>query len=224
MAELRMPHQTWTNAGPVVHTVSDEEIAVLEERTQATMGEPGALALFGFATGTWMAGVVAAGWLQVTAFALLAPVLILFAGLAQFIGGLFAFRKGNTFAGTAFCSYGTNNAILGSIFWLQGAHAFPLHGTGGLIVAYELLSFGLISAILTVAALSLNATFVAILGALTGGFVLVGIHNLTGGFDAVGYIGGYLLIASAALAYYAGAALVVNSTWKRTLLPLFGRA
>lgn len=224
MAELRMPHQTWTKAGPVVHTMPDEEIEVLEQKAQATVGDPGAMALFGFATGTWMAGVIAAGWLQAAAFALLAPVLILFAGLAQFIGGLFAFRKGNTFAGTAFCSYGTNNVILGTIFWLQHGNQFPLLGNGSLVVGYELLSFGLISAILTLAALSLNGTFVSILGTLTAGFVLVGIHNLTGGFAAVGYVGGYLLIVSAALAYYAGAALVVNSTWKRTLLPLFGRA
>ena len=40
----------------------------------------------------------------------------------------------------------------------------------------------------------------------------------------IGHIGGYFLILSALLAFYAGSALVINAVYGRTVLPLFGKA
>lgn len=59
-------HQFWTTGGPVVSRLPDPEIEALEGRASATMGEPATLALFGFATGTWMAATVFGGFISPT--------------------------------------------------------------------------------------------------------------------------------------------------------------
>jgi uncharacterized protein len=224
MSEIPARRQTWTTAGPVEHSVPATDIAAYEERAVATMADPAPFSLYGFATGTWIAGAIAAGWLAPTAFALTAPVLIVFAGLAQFIGGLFALRRTSTFGATAFCSYGANNVIVGTIFALQGSGHFPMHGAGATILAFEFFSFTFISLALALGSLRLNPFFFLTLLALVPGFGLVGVHLVTGGLDVIGYIGGWFLMASAALAYITGTVLMVNSAWKRTVVPLFGSA
>lgn len=220
--------QAWTKAGPVEPAIPREEIEALEARSAALIGEPGAMALFGFATGTWIVGTVVSGIFAPTAYAATAPVLIVFAGLAQFIGGLFAFRRSNTFAGTAFCSYGANNVVVGFIILLQAIKLLPMQGDAQVMLGYELLSFGFISIVMSLAAMRLNGVFTMVLLPLAAGFVLAGIPDVSGAMAGplkeLGYIGGYLLIASAGIAYYAASALVLNSTYKRTILPLFGKA
>lgn len=224
------PKQHWARSGAVPPVIPEEEVLTAEARSAATIGDPAALCLFGFATGTWIVGAVTAGIFKPTAFIDTAPVLIVFAGLAQFIGGLFAWRRSNTFAGTAFCAYGANNIVIGFIFVLQALKIMPMQGDGAVMLGFELLSFGFISLVMTIGAMRLNAAFVAVLVTLTAGFVLSGIPLVSGTastpgpLQSIGYIGGYLLIASAGLAYYTGAALVLNSVSKRVILPLLGEA
>jgi uncharacterized protein len=220
--------QAWTKAGPIEPAIPPEEVEALESRTGALIGEPGAMALFGFATGTWIVGTVVSGIFAPTAYAATAPVLIVFAGLAQFIAGLFAFRRSNTFGGTAFCCYGANNTVIGFIILLQAIKLLPMTGDAQVMLGYELLSFGFISCVLSLAAMRLNGAFTMVLLPLAAGFILAAIPDVSGAtagpLKQIGYIGGYLLIASAGIAYYAGSALVLNSTYKTTILPLFGKA
>ena len=61
------------------------------------------------------------------------------------------------------------------------------------------------------------------------GYVLAGIPDLTdsignGRLGSVGNIGGWFLVASAFFAYYTGMAVVVNSSWQRTIFPIGGEA
>lgn len=72
-------------------------------------------------------------------------------------------------------------------------------------------------------ALKLNAVFTALLAALVPGFALSGL-GLLGEPQVIGHIGGYFLLLSALLAFYAASALVMNAVHGRTLLPLLGRA
>jgi succinate-acetate transporter protein len=215
--------ETWTRAGPVLTTLPDEAVGELQERAEVTMGEPGAFSLFGFAVGTLLIAIPLSGFVPLTTGtnAALAPVLV-FAGIAQFIGGLVALRKDNTFAGTAFCVYGANNTLIATFFLLQGAGVFPLNADTKLILGIELFSFAYISLILAFAASAINWEFVAILLALVPGFGLVAVNNV-GGSTTIGNVGGYFLILSAGLAFYGASALVINSTFERPLLPLLAR-
>lgn len=220
-------HESWTKGGGVVSHLDDNEISRLEERAAVTVADSSTLGLWGFATGTWMAGTVIAGLLPASAFTATIPVLMIFAGLTQFIAGLYAFRRANVLAATAFCSFGAFNVATAAFFAMQAGNVIGTAGPPIIMQGFLLESFGLISFALMIAALRTNAALVLTLGALTIGYVLAGIPNLADsvgqpGWLAIQAIGGWALIVSAALAFYTGMALVVNSTWHRTLLPLGG--
>ncbi|HUZ33203.1 MAG TPA: hypothetical protein VMV19_14050 [Xanthobacteraceae bacterium] len=62
---------------------------------------------------------------------------------------------------------------------------------------------------------------------LAAGYVLAGIPQMydtvgTGTLGRIGNIGGWFLVASAFFAYYTGMAVVVNSSWQRTIFPIGG--
>jgi succinate-acetate transporter protein len=223
-------HLEWTKAGPVESGLRPEEIETLEERSMATMAEPATLGLWGFATGTWITGTVIAGIFPTTALAAAAPVLIVFAGIGQFIAGLYAYRRTNALAGTAFTCFGSFNVTSGFVFLLQAIGLLPMTGPALNLEGFLLLSFGFIAIGLTLAALRTNMALVGVLGSLAVGYILSGIAAVTGAFGhpgamgEVGHVGGYALIFSAGVAYYTGLALVLNSTWTRLVLPIWGNA
>lgn len=220
-------HAMWTKAGPIMSRRTESDIALLEEQAMATIGDPAPLGLWAFATGTWMAGVVMGGLYPQSTLPGLAPVLLIFAGLVQFIAGLFAYRRANSLAATAFCCFGSFNVTAAVIFGLWTANLVPAGGYTPVLLGFLLESFAFIALALCLAALRTNAAMVLVLLTLGIGYALAGIPNLvnaagTAGWDVIGYIGGWFLFASAILAYYAGTALVVNSTWKRPVLPIGG--
>ena len=73
---------------------------------------------------------------------------------------------------------------------------------------------------MTIAAARVNGAVLAVFEFLTLTFVAltIGIWSQT---SAITKLGGWLGLITAALAWYASCAGVVNSTWKRTLLPVF---
>lgn len=219
-----IPRERWTKAGPVVSGMPAERVAELQERSEVSVGEPGGFSLFGFAVGTLIIAIPLSGFvpLQTGVLAALAPVLV-FAGLAQFIGGLIALRKGNTFAGTAFCAYGANNTLIATYYLFQSAGLFPAAAGPKLLLGIELFCFAYISLVLAIAALPVNLEYVGILLALVPGFALTAVPNVGGPVEA-GNVGGYFLILSAGLAFYGASALVINSAFQRRVLPLLSRA
>jgi succinate-acetate transporter protein len=222
-------HESWTRSGPVVSHLDEQEIEHLEERSAATIADPATLGLWGFATGTWMVGTVIAGWFPQAAFTATVPVLLVFAGLVQFIAGLYSFRRSNMLAATAFCAFGAFNVTSAFMFGLQAAHGLPAGDYAAVQQGFLLESFGFIALALMVAALRMNMAIVGVLGLLAIGYALSGIPDLANaigqpGWSLVSTIGGCFLIASALVAYYTGAAMVVNSTWQRSVLPLGGKA
>lgn len=215
----RLTHEIWTKAGPIESSIPETEIRTIEERHQASLGEPGALALFGFAVGTTVVAFVISGIVPNTASIAAVPVLLVFAGIGQFIGGLFALAKGNTFAATAFGSYGANNVLVAMFLWMMQGGLIADTAPNRLMLAVSLLCFGYISLVLTIAAMRLNPTYTAIVGALIPGYTLAAFPWF-GGSAAVGHWGGYFLFLAAALAFYAGSALVINSTHEQPVLSL----
>ncbi len=226
-------HQSWTPSGPVASRLPDAEIETLEGRAAATISEPGTLALFGFATGTWMAGVVFGGFVGSTAEPALGVVMLLFAGIAQFIGGLYAFRRANALSASTFCCLGSYNAVVGLTLLFMASGLVPqttAQGAGVFdVLAWFNFSFGFISFALMAASLRRNLAMAVVLGLLGAGYTLIGVALL--GFappatlgGGVAFAGAILLWISSFFAYYLGTALVVNSTWRRPVLPIFGEA
>jgi hypothetical protein len=217
--------QQWTKAGPVAGPLPAADLQRLQETQEATVAEPAPLGLFGFATGTFAIGYVLSGFTSAPAAAQAstAAVLLVFAGITQLLAGMWAFRKGNTFAATAFGSYGANNTVVAAFFLMSATGVFPKTSSTNVVLSIELFCFAYISLLLAAAAVKLNPVFVSILAALVPGFALSGL-GLIGEPKVIGHIGGYFLILSALLAFYGASALVMNAVYGRTVLPLFGRA
>lgn len=230
MAEIAnlMRQELWTRSGPVLSRLPGDEIETLEERASATVADPAPLGLWGFATGTWIVGTVLAGAFPASSLTATIPVLLIFAGLAQFIAGLFAFRRANVLAATAFCSFGSFNVLTALFFALQARGVLPATGGPLVLQGFVLLSFGFIALALMVAALPTNAGMVITLGLLAVGYTLTGIAAIYGtaptSHFVVGDIGGWFLVGSAFFACLTGMALVVNSCWGRTVMPIGGAA
>lgn len=219
-------HASWTKAGPVVSHMPDGTIESLEERATATIAESSPLGLWGFATGTWIAATVVGGWLPLADMVAVAPIALVFAGIGQFIAGLYAYRRLNALTANAFCCFGAFNAAIGLLVLLQAGHIVPVGQGTNLVIGFLFESFGFIAVALTLGALRSNMATVAVLATLAVGYVLGGIPFLTGsiaaGSSVVGIIGACFLFLSSLLAYYTGAAMLTNSTWKRAVLPIFG--
>ncbi len=82
------------------------------EQTAPLVGDPAPLGLAGFGITTLLLSLINAKILPAAHSTVLVLSLALaFGGLAQFAGGMWAFKRGNTFAATAFTAYGA--------FWLS---------------------------------------------------------------------------------------------------------
>lgn len=221
--ERYVEHEDWTKAGPVVSHLPRERVVELQEVAEASSGDPAPMGLWGFAVGTLLVGIPIAGIVPLSNTSAALPCLLVFAGLAQFIAGLFAYRKGNTFAATALCSFGANNVVVATFFLFQSAGVFTSNADSMRLLGIQLISFGYIALMLMIAAFRFNVVFVLVLLALWPGYALAGIGEV-GAPRVIGEIGGWFLIVSAGLAFYAAAAMVLNSSYNRTVLPMFSRA
>jgi len=253
----RLERETWTKSGPIITRMPDEEVLALEERAMATVGDPSALGLWGFATGTWILGTIIGGAIHIapaevaaakaaitaavpgqviaatpvySPFLAVVPVLLIFGGIAQFIAGLFAYRRASPLLATVFCCFGAFNVTAAVVFLLQatGGLPMPLSGSTEVLFGFLLESFGFIALALGFAAMRNNLTLVAMLFVLAIGYILAGIPDLAavqgGGWVVIGNIGGWFLVGSAVIAYYLGAAMVVNSSRHGPVLPIGGKA
>jgi uncharacterized protein len=217
-------HQEWTMAGPVISHLPEARLHELREVSEASIGEPGAMSLWGFAVGTLLVAIPISSELPIGTINASLPALLVFGGLAQFIGGLYAYRKGNTFAATAFCAFGANNVVVSTYFLFQGAGVFPKTSDTMLFLAIDLFCFAYIAFVLFLASFKLNAAFTLTLLALFPGYGLSACGNIGSLPSVIGEIGGWFLICAAGLAFYTGGALALNSTYERPVLPMFPRA
>jgi uncharacterized protein len=197
------------------------QIAQLETRSEARIGDTGAMGLFGFCVGTTVVAWVFAGWTALPASLVAAvPALLVFAGVGQFIAGLYAFNRTHAWAGTAMCAYGANNVIVAAYVWMQAGGLVPASHDSGLLMSVNLFCMGYISLALFVGALRINAVYALTTLMLTFGYTLAGLQ-LQGSARVVGMLGGYFLLAASFFAFYAATASVINSAWQSEALPLF---
>jgi succinate-acetate transporter protein len=160
--------------------------------------DPGPLGLAAFAGTTFVLSIINANLVSATALPVVLPLALVYGGLAQFVAGLWEFRTGNTFGAVAFCSFGALYLWMWGIFttWMFVA---SLRTTAPVALVFLLLAI----------------TFI-VLG--IGWSALSGTTNTTNGTIK---LGGWIGLATAIVAWYASFAAVLNSTFGRTLLPVF---
>jgi succinate-acetate transporter protein len=143
---------------------------------------------------------------------------IFYGGLAQVVAGIMEWKKGNTFAATAFTSYG--------MFWLSlvALVVLPKAGVGvaapsGLAMPAYLAMWGLFTAVLFIGTLRLNRALQVVFASLTLLFALLAIGD-TVGSAALGHIAGWVGLFCGASAIYTGLAQVLNEVYNKTVWPL----
>jgi succinate-acetate transporter protein len=213
-------HEVWTKAGPVeTVTADDGELRRVEERHWVQIGDPVPLGLYGFAVGTLVVGFVLSGLVPFTSLPAVIPSLFVFAGVGQFVAGLFALAKGNTFAATVMGSFGANNVLVSTFIWMQKAGLIGMAHPNPFLLGVGLCCLAYISLALAIASLRTNWSFFIVLLCLIPGYAMPGIRYF-GAPAPIGHIGGGFLIASAVVAFYAASALVINSSFERKVWPL----
>ena len=140
-----------------------------------------------------------------------------YGGIAQLLAGMWEFRTGNTFGAVAFSSYGA--------FWISFwalvvfyAPKIPAADAGHAVGLY-LWAWAIFTAYMFVASLRTTGAVALVFLLLTITFILLAIGD-SGGHENVTKWGGYIGLATAAAAWYASFAVVVNSTFGRVMLPV----
>ncbi|MEY9853728.1 succinate-acetate transporter protein [Leifsonia sp. EB41] len=185
---------------------------------RAGVADPGPLGLAAFALTTMLLSLANAG-LVGEAGATAVAMALFYGGLTQFAAGLWEFARGNTFGATAFTSYG---AFWLAFWWLRTAPGLA-EDAGSVGVGFFLLAWTIFTALMTVAAAKTNGATLTVFVLLTLTFVALSIGDLAGAPGAT-QTGGWLGLATAAVALYTSWAGVTNATWKRDVLPVWPRA
>ncbi len=210
----------------IEHTVVEPGQARAEEREARArillqpIAYPSILGLFGFAGATFVVAANLAGWYgNATTPDYLFPFAAFFGGLAQFLAGMWSFRARDGLAtamhgmwGSFWMAYGVLNLlfVLGRLTPPTGAFA---------ALGFWFIALAWITWMGAIAATGVSWSLVSVLGFLAAGSTVMAIGQLTG-VSSVTMVAGYLFIISAILAWYTASALMINSVFERTVLPL----
>jgi len=177
---------------------------------------PAPLGLAAFAMTTFVLSMFNANLVNEKGVPVVLGLALVYGGIVQVLAGMWEFRAGNTFGAVAFSSFG---AFWISFWALEVFYAKSIGGNVGHSVGVYLWAWAIFTAYMTVAALRVNAAVLLVFMLLTVTFVLLAI-GAVGAHTTVTHWGGYLGLATAAAAWYASFAAVVNSTFGRTVMPL----
>ncbi len=181
-----------------------------------TTANPAPLGLLGFGMTTVLLNLHNAGFYELNSMVL--AMGLCYGGAAQVIAGIMEWKKGNTFAATAFTSYG--------FFWLSLVVLVTLPklglatATNEKAMAAYLGIWGLFTACLFIATFKLHRAGQVIFGTLTLLFFLLAIGDYTAAGPEFRHATGYEGIFCGLSAMYAGVAQVINESFGRSVLPL----
>lgn len=188
-----------------------------------TIADPAPLGLAAFAMTTFVLSVFNANIIKAPSplEVVVLPLALFYGGLVQLLAGMWEFKKANTFGATAFSSYGA--------FWLSfaayvkfiapGLPAATAHQATGLY----LLGWSIFTGYMFVASLRTNSYVAAVFLFLFLTFLFLAwgaLAQKTG----ITHLGGWLGLVTAVLAWSGSFVAVVNSTFKRAVLPAMSLA
>jgi succinate-acetate transporter protein len=178
--------------------------------------DPAPLGLAAFAMTTFVLSMFNANLVNGKGVPVVLGLALAYGGLVQLLAGMWEFRNGNTFGAVAFSSFG---AFWISFWALNVFYAKDIGGNVGHAVGVYLWAWAIFTAYMAVAALRVSAAVLLVFVLLTATFVLLAI-GADGNNVSVTEWGGFVGLATAAAAWYASFAAVVNSTFGRTIMPV----
>jgi uncharacterized protein len=184
--------------------------------TRDTTGNPAPLGLLGFGMTTVLLNFHNAGFYELNTMIL--AMGICYGGIAQIIAGMMEWRKGNTFATTAFISYG--------LFWLSLVALIVMTKLGWATksddkaMAAYLAMWGLFTLVMFIGTLRLNRALQVVFGTLTILFFLLAYGDFAAASPGFKHFTGYEGIVCGFSAIYTGLAQVLNELYGKVILPL----
>ena len=208
---------------------------VMGPATQVQVADPAPLGLAAFALTTMVLSAINAGWVGAINEPIVLGLAAAYGGTAQLLAGMWAFKRGNTFAATAFTSYGAfwisfwlivqffvPMVIASTAKSLPGASAATITAAAGehlnVILGLYLFMWGVFTAYMFIASLAGAKAVQVVFLLLTLTFFALAIGKWNAS-DSWTHIGGFLGILTAVAAFYTSFADVANATFKRTVLP-----
>ncbi len=178
---------------------------------------PAPLGLLGFGMTTVLLNFHNAGFYELNSMIL--AMGLCYGGTAQIIAGIMEWKKGNTFATTAFISYG--------FFWISLVALLVLPKiipalipTNESALATYLAMWGLFTAVMFLGTLRLNRALQFVFGSLTILFALLAYGDFTSASPGFKHFTGYEGLVCGFAAIYTGLAQVLNELYGKTVLPL----
>ena len=181
-----------------------------------TTANPAPLGLLGFGMTTVLLNLHNAGFFELNAMIL--AMGICYGGTAQIIAGIMEWKKNNTFAATAFISYG--------FFWLSLVALILLPKIPGVVAADEtamaayLGIWGLFTAVMFIGTFRLSRALQVVFGTLTVLFFLLAYADFAGASADFKHFTGYEGLICGFSAIYACLAQLLNEVFGRIVLPL----
>jgi succinate-acetate transporter protein len=180
--------------------------------------DPAPLGLAGFAMTTFVLSMFNAQLVGSAGEPVVLGLALAYGGLAQLLAGMWEFRNSNTFGAVAFTSFGAfwlSFAVLVAVF----APQIPAASAGSAVGLY-LWAWAIFTTYMLIASLRTTGAVALVFLLLSVTFILLAAGNSGDNTDVIKW-GGYIGLATAVAAWYASFAAVVNSTFKRTVLPVF---
>jgi succinate-acetate transporter protein len=190
----------------------------MPDESKSAFANPAPLGLIAFGLTTVILSLINAGVLPKGGEPVVLPLAFAFGGLIQMLAGMMEFRTGNTFGTVAFLSYGA--------FWwwfallvLLGGHGVLDLSQAGSTIAVTLIGWGVFTLYMWIATFRLTRALWLVFLTLWITFFLLGFGDLLSE-PGLNRAGGWVGLICGLLAMYTSFALVVNSTFGRSLLPL----
>jgi hypothetical protein len=195
-------------------------MAEVMEIRESSIADPGPLGLAGFALTTFILSMSNAQLVPAALGALFVPLGLFYGGLAQLLAGMWEFKKNNTFGATAFTTYGSFWIGLGALVILESVKILNFGASAHAAVGLYLVGFTIFNTYMWIGTFRINNALVAVFTFLEITFILLD-------FAEFGFIssvpGGMCGLITAACAWYASAAGVLNPLYGRAVLPVGSR-
>ncbi|MGZ4309810.1 MAG: acetate uptake transporter [Gaiellaceae bacterium] len=201
--------------------VADSRVPTLIESVPAA--DPAPLGLAGFALTTFLLSGHNASWIPDLIWVGFA---LFYGGLAQLLAGMWEFRNRSVFGATAFSTYGGFWMGIGIFVVLAETTKFAAGFKGGDLtnaLAWFVFAFAVFNTYMLLASLRVSGAVFAVFLTLeiTEILLVIGYFNLShGGTEWWLHAGGWAGILTAAVAWYASAAGVMNGLAGRVVLPV----
>lgn len=179
--------------------------------------DPGPLGLAAFALTTFILSLSNAGILPPSLSDLFLTLGLFYGGLVQVLAGMWEFKNANTFAATAFSSYGAFWMALAAMVYFEINGSLNFGDDGAIAVGTFLVGWTIFTFYMWIGTFRLNRVLNVTFTLLLITFILLDLAEF--GFIPA-TAGGYVGLLTAFAAWYGSAAGIINPLYQRDLLPV----